>query len=105
VRFVKFGGLGEFTLGVGYGRKGSDCKGGWIASGSFDSTQDDGNYKCNGRCKCKSRSSACGEGRQPKSYDKNNGNDKCKMQGFLHCATHDEAVSGFGRNDDRFGER
>ena len=25
------------------------------------------------------------------------------MRGFLHCATHDEAVSGFGRNDAVWG--
>jgi hypothetical protein len=37
--------------------------------------------------------------------DNDNDNDKCKMRGFLHCATLDEAVSVFGRNDDSFGKR
>jgi hypothetical protein len=27
------------------------------------------------------------------------GNDKDEIQGSLHCATHDETVSGFGRDD------
>jgi hypothetical protein len=26
------------------------------------------------------------------------------MRGFLHCATHDETVSGFGRNDAMGGD-
>ena len=28
-----------------------------------------------------------------------NGKSKSKMRGFLHCVTHGETVSDFGRND------
>jgi hypothetical protein len=30
-------------------------------------------------------------------------NSKKQMRGFLHCATHDETMSRFGRNDESFG--
>ena len=36
---------------------------------------------------------------------KSNGEGCGSRSGFLRCATHDEAVSRFGRNDDSFGER
>jgi hypothetical protein len=32
-----------------------------------------------------------------------NGNGKSEMRGFLYCATHDETVRSFGRNDTVFG--
>jgi hypothetical protein len=31
---------------------------------------------------------------------KGNGKDKSEMRGSLRCASHDETVSGFGRDDD-----
>jgi hypothetical protein len=33
------------------------------------------------------------------SNSKNKNNSKSKMRGSLRCATHDETVSGFGRDD------
>ena len=47
----------------------------------------------------------CVEQRQQQLQNKSNCKSKSKneMRGFLHCATHDETVSGFGRNDAVFG--
>ena len=65
---------------------------GEVLRGPSPSGQDDGKYKykCNYNCN--------GNGNYNCNYNYN-GNSNGEMRGALHCATHDETVSGFGRDD------
>ena len=57
-----------------------------------------GNDKCNCNGKCNNNDKCNGN-----SNGKRNNNSKGEMRGSLRCATHDSAVSSFGRDDAVFG--